>query len=339
MNPCKLFLVVLCILGHGVLRAIASAGDRSPLFTRCLFLCNSHQCTTREDHTPATLPLSLRLTQWTCADDCAYSCMHQLTDRAVVEGRPVLQYNGKWPFWRMFGMQEPASVLFSLLNLWVHVRGFRTVKRTVSDGHPTKRLLLVWAVVSMNAWICSAVFHTRDKPSTEKLDYFSAALVFITALHIVVMRFFFLGRPRRRNYYRLWTVLCILAYVLHVTYLTLLPRFDYAYNIIFNLVLGLAHNLIWILYSLPESYTVIRRFPPSMASRQRRPKCASKAALCVALTMAAMSLELFDFPPFARVLDAHALWHAATVPIAELWYNFLVEDALDDGWNIKALRL
>lgn len=49
--------------------------------------------------------------------------------------------------------------------------------------------------------------------------------------------------------------------------------------------------------------------------------------------MGAMSLELLDFPPLGRILDAHALWHAATVPIGVLWYDFLIEDALDDGWR------
>jgi hypothetical protein len=39
-----------------------------------------------------------------------------------------------------------------------------------------------------------------------------------------------------------------------------------------------------------------------------------------------------DFPPWGRVVDAHALWHLATVPIAVMWYDFLVLDALDDGW-------
>jgi hypothetical protein len=41
-----------------------------------------------------------------------------------------------------------------------------------------------------------------------------------------------------------------------------------------------------------------------------------------------MSLELLDFPPILRVLDAHAAWHAATIPLALAWWDFLVKDAL-----------
>jgi len=41
----------------------------------------------------------------------------------------------------------------------------------------------------------------------------------------------------------------------------------------------------------------------------------------------AMSLELLDFPPLADALDAHALWHAATILPTVYWYRFLVLDA------------
>ena len=56
------------------------------------------------------------------------------------------------------------------------------------------------------------------------------------------------------------------------------------------------------------------------------------------MMMCAMSLELLDFPPIGRILDAHALWHAATVPIGEMWYNFLIEDALDEGWGLDGRK-
>lgn len=55
------------------------------------------------------------------------------------------------------------------------------------------------------------------------------------------------------------------------------------------------------------------------------------------MTMTAMGFELLDFPPIGRILDAHALWHAATVPVTEFWYGFLIEDALDEGWRAERL--
>lgn len=50
---------------------------------------------------------------------------------------------------------------------------------------------------------------------------------------------------------------------------------------------------------------------------------------------ASVLLELLDFPPILRILDAHALWHLATVPITQMWYEWLVNDAqvcISTGW-------
>lgn len=129
--------------------------------------------------------------------------------------------------------------------------------------------------------------------------------------------------------YRIWTIVCAITFVGHTSYLSLLPRFDYTYNMAFNLTLGLTHNALWLLYTLG-----LGRFP---AHRGARPPHAGKAALAVGLTTAAAALELFDFPPWGRAVDAHALWHLSTAAIVPLWYAFLVEDALDDGWRaVKA---
>lgn len=164
------------------------------------------------------------------------------------------------------------------------------------------------------------------------------------ALYCAVVRLFHLYPPAARNRLTIsssqshstlalkaWSALCIFTYIAHVTYLSVLPRFDYTYNIIFNVILGITHNLLWSAYSLPSNFSIIQRFPSR--SKTYRPAFAYKAAVFVALTTSAMCLELFDFPPWGRVVDAHALWHLATAPIASFWYNFLIQDSLDDGWR------
>lgn len=183
--------------------------------------------------------------------------------------------------------------------------------------------------------------HGSDLPTTEKLDYFSAALSIGYSLYYTVIRLFHLY-PRRnmlantsldpkRTIRWAWALICVIIYVSHVSYLTLSPRFDYSYNITFNLTLGLTHNALWILYSLPSSLPVLRRFLSK--SKTYRPSFASQAAVFVLLTTAATALELFDFPPWGRTIDAHALWHLSTAPIIPFWYNFLIADALDEGWR------
>jgi post-GPI attachment to proteins factor 3 len=181
-----------------------------------------------------------------------------------------------------------------------------------------------------------------DTPLTEKLDYFSAALAILYALYMSVIRLFHLytgspafpGRPGRRLFFHAWQALTALVYVAHVTYLGFAAQFDYSYNIIFNLVLGLVHHTLWLVFALPGS-APFARF--ANMPRSYRPAHAGTAALAVALTTAATMLELLDFPPWHRVLDAHALWHLATAPLAVMWYDFLLTDAQDGGWKGQRL--
>jgi hypothetical protein len=180
-----------------------------------------------------------------------------------------------------------------------------------------------------------------DLPSTEKLDYFSAAATILYALYAAVVRLFHLypappsplsssGQNGRRPLLLLWSTICVMAYMSHITYLSVLPQFDYSYNILANTIVGLLHNLLWILYAIPLT-TVMYRFAGQ--PKGYRPYYAGKAGWLVLSTMLAMSLELFDFPAWRRVLDAHALWHLSTVPIAVFWYEFLIQDLLDQGWR------
>lgn len=190
-----------------------------------------------------------------------------------------------------------------------------------------------------------------DKPLTERLDYFSAGLTILFGLYAAVIRLFHLypseslqqgrrGSTTIRSILRhLWTSLCIVLYLAHITYLSLAERFDYGFNIIANLVVGLLHNLLWLLFGIAA--TPLKRFPfADSASRHQKLQSPSetprrwvkKPLVCVALMTAATLLEVFDFPPWYRVIDAHSLWHLATVPIASLWYDMLVEDSRDEGW-------
>ena len=43
--------------------------------------------------------------------------------------------------------------------------------------------------------------------------------------------------------------------------------------------------------------------------------------------------EVADFPPLGGVLDAHALWHCATVPCVWLWYAFVRSDLREGEGN------
>ena len=95
--------------------------------------------------------------------------------------------------------------------------------------------------------------------------------------------------------------------------------------------------LFWLLFSLPIGSFFLTRYP----GRDRRymPPFARKAAMFVVMTTLAMSLELLDFPPWQRVIDAHSLWHLATALIATFWYGFIVEDCWDESWRVGNEKL
>ena len=50
------------------------------------------------------------------------------------QARPLDKYFGKWPFRRVWGVQEPMSVLFSICNLVVRAACAEGICRRVPSG-------------------------------------------------------------------------------------------------------------------------------------------------------------------------------------------------------------
>jgi len=91
-----------------------------------------------------------RLFQWTCADECQYGCMWRTVLAFFERGWPIPQFYGKWPFLRLLGMQEPASVIFSCLNFAMHLRMLRKFRREVRPDSPCYMLTHIFAVVGLS---------------------------------------------------------------------------------------------------------------------------------------------------------------------------------------------
>lgn len=147
----------------------ASAGDRSQLFINCLRGCRHNNCTEGNLTSPSIQWINSTLTTnsvapfadglefkegieqewingillWSCHDECVYRCMWRTTNAFVSRQWEVPQFYGKWPFKRFMGIQEPASVLFSLLNLIVHWKMMRKFRDEVRSDSP---MYYVWHV-------------------------------------------------------------------------------------------------------------------------------------------------------------------------------------------------
>jgi len=207
-------------------------------------------------------------------------------------------------------MQEPFSVLFSLLNFYAHYDGLYNKVLPQIPASYGMRPFYVWlAYVGMASWFFSAVFHTRDFRLTEELDYLGAGASVMYGLYYTPVRVFELYRrtPRKRGILRVWTAACAGMYIAHVAYLKFW-RWDYGYNMGANVACGAVQHLLWSWFSW-------RRY---MRTGQG---WAAWPGMVVAWVLMAMSLELLDFAPLWGCLDAHSLWHAGTVGPAVLFYK------------------
>jgi len=127
-----------------------STGDRSQMFHNCLNSCLTANCSDESNNTdiPFHIPIHLKLLQWSCTDECKYSCMWPTVEWFVDAGIGVQQFYGKWPFIRLFGLQEPAAAFFSIMNLACHIVMFFEFRRKVPPEAPFYSISLVYFYVS-----------------------------------------------------------------------------------------------------------------------------------------------------------------------------------------------
>lgn len=357
---------------------ICSPGDDLYMFQECRYQCEQIICHKRPYHIfqrmildelgsdgeyeihaynenwefSSLLPLHLKLLGWDCVLNCDYECQRIVTKERCKNNQEICQFHGKWPFLRVFGIQEFASVIFSIGNYMVHAIGIKKVLEAKRQADPMIKyeytVLIICSFIAMFAWICSTVFHIRDFLVTERLDYFVAGLTVLSGFYGVFTRYFRLYLPSRKLQRMLFTIVCILAYTWHIH--RLVDDWLYTYNMQANITLGVLQNIIWgfLCFDLYCKYyklenneqvykekqsnnldyiTPRRLLIPSFYSRSSKLYSLYPLLLC-AIVIAGMSLEIFDFPPiFFDLVDAHSLWHLVTIiPAFYGWYDWMIWD-------------
>lgn len=177
------------------------------------------------------------------------------------------------------------------------------IREYIPKKYPLRKYYLGFGYCGLASWVFSMIFHTRDFSTTEKLDYFAAGLSVMYGLYFAPIRIFRLDRQealdgKSGTVVRLWSYLSLSLYLAHISYLTFVT-FDYTYNMAANVVVGIIQNILWTSWAV-QRYRKVGRF------------WAAWPGLIVAWITLAMSLELFDFPPWWGMVDAHALWHLGT---------------------------
>lgn len=323
-------IAFLLIFSWHVVGLNASAGDANPRYRDCVKQCEGTGCAGQRcsakckfsgddlTHGPwyKQEPLYLQWKKWDCQSDCRYFCMVDIEkEKELNNGAPV-KYHGKWPFRRIYGMQEPASVAFSVLNLLAHFHGWVSFfillhhKMPLKEGmKPYYEYVSLWhayALLSMNSWFWSAVFHSRDVDLTEKLDYSSAVALLGYSLILAILRSFNVRDEATRVMISAPLIAFVTTHILFINFYKL----DYGWNMKVCVGMAVTQLIIWAVWG------VISRHPSRW-----------KLWLVVFAGGLAMLLELYDFPPYQGLVDAHALWHATTIPLTYIWWSFIRDDA------------
>lgn len=140
----------------------------------------------------------------------------------------------QWPFIKFLGLQEPASVIFSICNLLTHIYLLKKFRAEVRPDSPCYKLWHILTIASINGWIWSTIFHARDFPITEFLDYTSAYLIVITALYCFSIRICY----KMNIFLKLFiTILFSAFYIQYFSYLAV-GSFSYSFNMKTNIITG-----------------------------------------------------------------------------------------------------
>uniref|UniRef100_A0A182M7J0 Post-GPI attachment to proteins factor 3 n=1 Tax=Anopheles culicifacies TaxID=139723 RepID=A0A182M7J0_9DIPT len=327
-------LVPILLLIYYFPPIFASGGDRSQFYQNCLKFCTLDNCTQCKYMGWAGVSYKKelqwkhgsinKLLLWTCYDECVYDCMWKTTSAFHNRNWTTPQFYGKWPFVRFLGMQEPASVLFSIANFIAHYKMLQRFKHEVRPDSPMYLTWRTFSYVCLNAWIWSAIFHTRDFPITELLDYTFAYSMVLASFHCMVMRMIHRKPILVRGTF---SFLCVLFFINHFSYLSI-GRFDYSYNMKVNIVTGMSGALGWILWCFLQ---------------RRKRFYVWKCFTFIVLATSSLLLEINDFPPILWTFDAHSIWHLVTAPLTILFYSFFIEDCKSlrkerDNWIPKNLE-
>eukprot|EP00164_Ancoracysta_twista_P006006 GFYU01008284.1.p1 GENE.GFYU01008284.1~~GFYU01008284.1.p1 ORF type:complete len:328 (+),score=36.93 GFYU01008284.1:174-1157(+) len=296
-------LAVLFVCAAFMVVVDASPGDRDPRYFRCLWSCKE-DCKSGRNPPLASY---LRALAWTCDENCQYECMHDNYELRMRSGESIVQYHGSWPFLRIWGIEEFASTLFSVVNSIPHFMYLYRYK-DVPDSYPFKGWWAVYALVTINAWVWSTLYHARHIDFLEKMDYYCAIGHIFHAVGMAIIRVL--------NLHSLVAGCAVLLpmavlFGLHVSYMQFV-KFDYGFNMKVAGFCFVSWLVLWNIW-----YAVNRRKLPY----------AYKMSIVPIATILAASCEILDFPPILGTFDAHAIWHGLTPAISLLFYSFVFDDA------------
>ncbi|KAL7130626.1 hypothetical protein ABFS83_13G147300 [Erythranthe nasuta] len=320
-------LVVSCLVGLYE----GSAGDVDPSYRACVKQCEKTGCVGERCFPHCKFssdgssvdgpwymqePLYLWWKHWDCKSECHHHCMLDREKERAELGQGPVKYHGKWPFRRLYGLQEPVSVAFSSLNLAMHFHGWLSFLTLIYYKLPLKPdkwplydyvgLWNIYGLLSMNAWFWSAVSRSIDIDLMEKLDYSSAVALLGYSLILAIIR----SMSLRQDAAKVMVAAPLIAFTTtHILYLHNYEM-DHGWNMKVSIAMCIAQLLTWSIWA------VTTRHPSRW-----------KLWIVIVGGFLSMLLEVSNFPPYKGLVGARALWHASTIPLTYIWWSFIKDDA------------
>lgn len=327
---CNFFLFLLSISSL-FLVLIASSGDADPIYKACIGQCEKtgcvaekcfQHCSFSSDGHPVDgpwylqEPLYQQWKKWDCRSDCQYHCMLNREEQRQKLGLRPAKYQGKWPLQRVYGMQEPVSVALSGLNLAIQFHGWISffilvnyklaLKADRKHYYEYTGLWHIYALLSMNAWFWNAVSHCRDVELIGKFDVSSGVAFLGFSLIVAIVRVFNIKAEAPRVMIAAPIIAVVVTHILYLNFYNL----DYRLNTIFCAAISTAQIILWAVW----------------AGVSKHPSRWKLWVVVIGGYLATL-LEVYDFPPYRGYIDAHAVWHATTIPLSYLWWSFIRDDS------------
>ena len=274
----------------------SSLGDSDPRYRKCIELCYKQECVD-------LLQIDI------CSEDCEYKCMMNITYSKRKGNIPVVKYYGHWPFVRIFGFQEPASALFSAMNCLPHI--YNTLFRRYrfwKPQYPMSNFIILHSIISVFTWAASTLYHYHRTELSERVDLCSAFL-FISFSTWMAM-YNLISLQDRHFIFQISSAIFYFTLVLFQIFRIWNRTCTFTEHVHLSIFLVICHSTLWMLWAFLSD----------------APWSLKKHCITLQICLLAAGLfEIFDFPPIYDILDAHAVWHAATIPIGFSWYNFWSE--------------
>ncbi|KAM0671396.1 putative Per1-like membrane protein [Ordospora colligata] len=208
-------------------------------------------------------------------------------------GSGNIKRNGRWGFQPVLGMTEFFSVLFSFANLVTNIVCFNKVLKKHLRMSRFGRLYYIQYYICNLAFISSTLFHIHENTLTRNCDYFFAFLTILFGFYMALVRAISIASPAFEISTRRPLQIAFTSFYSYHVYRMSNIEFDYVYNkISCIIIIGL---------TLASHMAIFTKY--------RKHAHAKHILLFTFFFFLAGAIEIQDIPPYAYLIDSHAIWH------------------------------